>query len=408
MAIPHRIAGTRGAALVIPIAAFVAIWTVGSLARMLGGGAAGLVASSVIAVAPVFLFQSFQPMSDIPVTAAWMVCWWLIVRGRAGFALGAGLACGVAVLIRPNLAPLAAVPFLAILSISRREALRFAVPVVMAGVCLAVLQWAWYGSPFRSGYGAAGELFALANVRPNLSHYFGWLVVTSPVMVAAVGGVGMLRRQRQAQAMAAFAILVVVSYLAYAVFDDWSYLRFLLPAMAVAAVFVGVLCQSLLARLTPPARPLVLFGVILVLSAHGLGEARSRDAFKLAAQQRRVVDIAVALGDRMSPSDVIVAGEQSGSMRYYTGHDIVRWEELRAEDWDRVFAVLATSDRAPWIVLDAFEEPLFRAKFGDHPAGTLDWPPALETGDTHRSRAWRLADRARFVTGETVTTERIR
>ncbi|MEO8679276.1 MAG: hypothetical protein ABI665_09540, partial [Vicinamibacterales bacterium] len=64
--------------------------------------------------------------------------------------------------------------------------------------------------------------------------------------------------------------------------------------------------------------------------------------------------------------------------------------------------------RASWIVLDAFEEPLFRAKFGEHRAGTLDWPPALEAGDTHRTRAWRLADRARFVTGETVTTERIR
>ncbi|MEO8682293.1 MAG: glycosyltransferase family 39 protein, partial [Vicinamibacterales bacterium] len=340
MAIPHRIAGTRGAALVIPIAACVAIWTGGSLARLLGGGAAGLLASIVMAVAPVFLFQSVQPMSDLPVTAAWMASWWLIVRGRADFAWWAGLACAVAVLIRPNLAPLAAVPFLSMLSTSRRDGLRFALPVVVAGVFLAILQWVWYGSPLRSGYGATGELFALSNAPLNLSRYFGWLVATSPALVAAVGGFWILRANRHAQAMAAFAVLVVVSYLAYAVFDDWSYLRFLLPAMAVAAVFVGALGQSLLARMTPPARPVVLFAVILAVSAHGLGEARSRDTYKLAAQQRRVVDIAVALGDRLSPSDVIVAGEQSGSMRYYTGHDIVRWEALRGEDWDRVFGAL--------------------------------------------------------------------
>jgi hypothetical protein len=407
MAIPHRIAGVGGASIVIAISAFVTVWTAGALARALAGGAAGLVASVLLAVAPVFLFQSVQPMSDVPVTAAWMLSWWLIVRGRKEFALWAGLACGVAVLIRPNLAPLAAVPFLAILSTNRRSALRFALPVVVAGVFLAIVQWAWYGSPFRSGYGGVNELFALSNVRLNLSHYSGWLIATSPALVAAAGGFWILRASRNAQAMAVFVILVVVAYLVYAVFDDWSYLRFLLPAMAVAAVFVGVLCQWLLARVALAARPVLLLGLVLVLSAHGLGEARTRDTYKLADQQRRVADMAVAVSDRMSPSDVIVAGEQSGSMRYYTGHSIVRWEEMRAEDWDRIFATLTTLGRGSWIVLDAFEESLFRVKFGDHPAGTLDWPPAIEAGDTHRTRAWKLEDRARFVAGQQVTTDRI-
>ena len=408
MALPHRIAGTRGASLLIPLCAFIAVWTVGALARMLAGGAAGLVAAMAIATTPVFLFQSVQPMSDTPVTAAWMASWWLIVRGRTDSAVWAGLACAVAVLIRPNLAPLAAVPFLAILSTSRRDALRFALPVAVAGVLLAAVQWFWYGSPLRSGYGRADELFALSNLPLNLSHYLGWLVDTSPVLVAAVGGFWILRARREAQAMVMFAVLVVAAYLVYAVFEDWSYLRFLLPAMAVAAVFVGVLGQSLIDRLAVAARPVVLFALVLAVMAQGLAEARARDAFKLAAQQRRVADIAGSLGHRMSSSDVIVAGEQSGSMRYYTGHDIVRWEELRAEDWDRVLAALATRGRAPWIVLDAFEEPLFRSKFGAHPAAALDWPPAIEAGDTHRTRAWKLNDRDRFNAGENVATERLR
>lgn len=407
MAVPHRIAGIAGASMVIAISAFVAVWTAGALGRALAGGAAGLIASVALAAAPVFLFQSVQPMSDVPVTAAWTSCWWLMVRGRKDFSLWAGLACGVAVLIRPNLAPLAAVPFLAILSRDRRDALRFALPVVVAGVFLAIVQWIWYGSPLRSGYGGVDELFAISNIGLNLSHYFGWFIATSPALVASLGGFWILRASRNAQAMAVFAILVVVAYLVYAVFDDWSYLRFLLPAMAVAAVFLGVLCQSLLTRITPTARPIVLLGLVLVLSAHGLSEARTRDTYKLAGQQRRVADVALALSDRMSPSDVVVAGEQSGSMRYYTGHDIVRWEELRAEDWDRVFAALMAIGRGSWIVLDAFEEPLFRAKFGNHPAGTLDWPPAIDAGDTHRTRAWKLDDRARFVAGQQVKTDRI-
>ena len=42
------------------------------------------------------------------------------------------------------------------------------------------------------------------------------------------------------KALFAFAVLVIASYLVYAVFDDWSYLRFLLPAMAVFAIFAAV------------------------------------------------------------------------------------------------------------------------------------------------------------------------
>ncbi len=51
-----------------------------------------------------------------------------------------------------------------------------------------------------------------------------------------------------AQALFAFAALVVGAYLVYAVFDDWSYLRFLLPAMAVLAVFTAVELSAWIGR----------------------------------------------------------------------------------------------------------------------------------------------------------------
>ena len=70
-------------------------------------------------------------------------------------------------LIRPNLAPLAIVPlFLA------RNRIAFSIPVAIAGLFLALLQSLWYGSPLRSGYGSAEELFALANIAANASRYF--------------------------------------------------------------------------------------------------------------------------------------------------------------------------------------------------------------------------------------------
>ncbi len=50
----------------------------------------------------------------------------------------------------------------------------------------------------------------------------------------------------------AFASMVIGAYLVYAVFDDWSYLRFLLPAMAVLAVFTAVELSAWIGR-WPPA-----------------------------------------------------------------------------------------------------------------------------------------------------------
>ena len=65
-----------------------------------------VLAAILLAFTPVFLFQSIQPMSDVPVTAVWMLCFaWIQAGGR--YDTVAGLACAMAVLIRPNLAPLA-------------------------------------------------------------------------------------------------------------------------------------------------------------------------------------------------------------------------------------------------------------------------------------------------------------
>ena len=208
--------------------------------------------------------------------------------------------------------------------------------------------------------------------------------------------------------LAAFAALVVAAYLVYAVFDDWSYLRFLLPALAVAAIFVSACLGGLLNQAPVSMRFVIFVFFVLLLVAQGLSEARARDAFKLADQQRRVPQIARALTPRLKPTDVIIAGEQSGSMRYYTGHEIVRWDELKPPQWDQVLRILQEDSRAAWIVLDGFEEPLFRSKFGRSAGGALDWPPALEAGITHRTRAWSMNDRAGFVRGVPVPTDRIR
>ncbi|MDP2322118.1 MAG: glycosyltransferase family 39 protein [Acidobacteriota bacterium] len=414
MALPHAAGGATAAAWVVTLAAALAVWLTGVMATRFAGGMAGVIAAVAIATSPVFLFQSVQPMSDVPVTAAWMLTWVLLcLRGDKpaggdkplGLSFAAGIACAIAVLSRPNLAPLAAVPLFAI-GMNARRLVAFAVPVAVAGLALMWLQWQWYGSPLRSGYGTADELFTLANIGANVTRYLSWLVTTSPFLLVAPAGIWLAWRQPPIKALAAFAALVVAAYLAYAVFDVWSYLRFLLPAMAVAAVFAAIAIAAAVRGLPAPMRVAASLVVILGMAAHGISQARALETFRLADQQRRVAQVAEFLLTTLPNDGVIVSGEQSGALRYYTGRSILRWDVASPGALAAALTAVIAANRPIVVALDAWESEPFRARLGALPAVSLEWPAVFEAGTSHRTRVWRLSDRDAFLRGERVSTER--
>ena len=398
MAVPYAVAGIDGATAVLIASAAIATWATG----MIAGRVAGIMAATFLAFSPVFLYQSIQPMSDVPVTAAWMMCF-LLIRGDKPSSVSAslaGIACALAVLIRPNLAPVALVPFL----LSRKR-VAFAIPVLVAGAFLAFIHSFWYGSPLRSGYGAAEELFSIANVIPNAGRYASWLVATSPVLFFAVLGFARVRHERRARALIVFALLVIAAYLIYAVFDHWSYLRFLLPAMAVLAICAAIELVAWIERWPVAARIPIVFALTLGATAYSLFVARTFETFRLAGQLSRVEQVAEFIGRTQPPDAVLIAGEQSGSMRYYTRRSILRWEAATPDQLSNAITTLA--QRPIYVVLDAWEGEPFLAKFKSVPAVALDWPPMVEAGTSHRTHVWNLADRDRFLKGEHIETIRV-
>jgi hypothetical protein len=401
LAIPQALAGLNGATFIVLGAAIVAIIATGLIASQLGGSIAGIIAAALMAFAPVFIHQSIQLMSDVPVTAAWMACFMFLAAPGGPLPVPSGIACAIAVLIRPNLAPLAIVPL-----ILAKRRVAFAIPVAMAAAVLAYLQWRWYGSPLQSGYGATEELFSLSNIVPNIGRYSRWWLATAPATLLGVFGVIRLRGDRSARALAVFALLVIGAYVIYAVFDDWAYLRFLLPALAVAAVFAAVELAAWIESWPITVRVPLLFIVVIGLTAYSIFITRSFDTFKLADQLARVSTVANYLNASVESSAVLLSGEQSGSMRYYTGRSILRWEAASPEALNTVLPVLAQSNRPVFIVLDAWEEAPFRTRLAS--VVPLDWPPMLDAGTTHRTRVWRLSDRARYLSGAVVDTVRLR
>jgi len=135
--------------------------------------------------------------------------------------------------------------------------------------------------------------------------------------------------------------------------------------------------------------------------------ARAHDTFKLADQLRRVNQVADYINADVPPAAVIISGEQSGSMRYYADRPILRWESATPESLAKAITTLEQSRRPVYIVLDAWEDGLFRAKFSSVLAGSLDWPPMLDAGTSHRTRLWKVSDRERFANGGAVNTIRL-
>ena len=134
-------------------------------------------------------------MSDLPVTTGWLAALVAACRPGAIPAALAGFATTVAILTRPNLAPLGAavaLPFLYRLVFDRaawkrhgRDTLIFLATSAIGPGIIAVLFNHWYGSPLKSGYGTVSGIFSWSYVKANLERYPQWLVTSQTVLILA-------------------------------------------------------------------------------------------------------------------------------------------------------------------------------------------------------------------------------
>src|SRR5262249_33750080 len=79
------------------------------IGRRLGDDLIGLIGAWLVATSPVVLFMSVAPMTDVPVAAVWAAAFYWLLGTTATTATAAGFLSALAVLVRPNLAPLAGI-----------------------------------------------------------------------------------------------------------------------------------------------------------------------------------------------------------------------------------------------------------------------------------------------------------
>ena len=97
-----------------PIAAALLVWLTFITGRALANPVAGAMAAVLVASSPSTLYQVVQPMNDVTTAALWMATFVALLSRRWALA---GACCGLALLVRPNLLPLALIAAAATLGI---------------------------------------------------------------------------------------------------------------------------------------------------------------------------------------------------------------------------------------------------------------------------------------------------
>jgi len=413
MAGAARVAGQCAMFWVVPISGAVIIWSTYSLGRRLSGAATGLGAAALVLSSPVFLLYVVQPMSDVPVTAAWALAFLLLSRPSAIASAGAGVATAVAVLIRPNLAPLAMLPpaWLAIKALRAwrvapseralrvRQIAAFVAGLAPAGIVLALVNNSLFGSPLKSGYGELGMLFSTHNIVPNARNYFGWFVQIATALPLAGLVALFLPRVTKWPAgtdsafvitLGVFIVLLVAQYCLYGVFDAWWYLRFLLPAWP----FLMIAFVHLLSRLTSWSALTSVAGaiVVLLLVVRGVRISTAEHAFDLWHGEHRYVTIAGLVRDLTPGESVVLAGQHSGSLRYYGGRMTMNYLWMDRAWLDRTVAWLAEHGQRVYALLDEEELAHFKQYFaGARRLDRLDAAPVLAYRASSTARLFDLA-----------------
>jgi hypothetical protein len=192
-------------------------------------------------------------------------------------------------------------------------------------------------------------------------------------------------------------------YVPYVVFDDWSFLRFLLPTIPLVLVLVVAVLDAVLRRVRAPAAPWLSAAAVIGLSFVFVREAGERPTFVLKHLEARFERAGVFVGDRLPANALVITSYESGSVRFYAGRKTLVWDGLEPASLDRALRFVRDKGYEPYLLFVRREEPDFRQRFAGSAIARLDWPPMAEVAS--QVRIYRPDDRERYLQGSLPPTE---
>ncbi len=355
---------TIGPGLVIWLHALAGVLLIFALARAMGfsrGGAA--LGALLLAISPVYIFISVQALSDVPALTwcvAAVLCAWLSRRHRL-WALAAGIAVAIAVLMRPsNL--LIVLPVALCLGFDWRRWLALGLGGAPGAVFLAFFNRALYGSAFTTGYGAVEQIFKWAYAPLSLKNYAIYLPELLTPAVVLVFALPWLARNGSRLLVAVLAVWILSFAGFYAFYfhthETWWYLRFLLPAFPAAIIAMLLAGRAVARRWSPRAARLglaVSAGLIFVWDGFW---TLQKHALSIGDSEYRYVQIAHWAQSRLPTDAVMAAMQTSGALFYYTPLTLIRYDQVNPEDFAKIAQAAAAAKRPVYAALFPFEVKL--------------------------------------------------
>lgn len=412
---PWRWLGRDAIFLLTPLAGSLLVGLAFVVARHLAGPAAGAAAAVIVATTPAGLFQVTQPMNDVAVAACWMA---VVAAGAApepsrAWAMGALI--GLATFIRPNVAPaaMAAAAWYCIVTsrAPRGDAVRrmsaFTIAAAPFAAALFALNHQLYGHLLSTGYGDPRTLFSVEHAATNLRQY-GTAILETQLGIPFLGVLALAIPRRRGIVMLALAVAAGVTsvYLFYQPFPEWWYLRFLLPATAPLTVLAVAVATTAIRQIASGRVTSFVLGAVGVGLVAGwmLSVSRERQVFDLQRLESRFRRSGELVRERLPENAIAITVWHSGTVRFHAGRLSLLWDSLAPAEFSRGVRWLEAQGYEPYLILEQWEEPLFRERFGGHAAaGALDWPPRFDI--LRQVRIYRLADRNEYLRGGSVPTE---
>ena len=320
---------------VSPVAALLFVLVTYLLARELSlSRPLAFLSAAILGGSAVLLSQAEQAMSDV-VAALWTTAAVLLAlrsRRRPWWAMAAGAAFGMAVLVRPTNA-IFALP-LALALPWRWKPLSF---FAAGGLPFAGFEFWWntllFGGPLKTGYGGLGD-FKMSNFPERFVHYARTLsAMFSPLVplgwLAAAGDRRVPLRDRTMLFLWFASSLLLYSF--WGPYEAWWYTRYLLPALPALTVAAVLAARDVSLRVSVRSgKGAVALAVCLFVTVV-LFERRSYRRWKPLdiAEGEKTYTMAMDLVRfRVPERSLVVSMQMSGALRYGTGSQPVRWDWL--------------------------------------------------------------------------------
>jgi hypothetical protein len=346
---------------VTPLMALLCLWVTYAVARELGvPDGYALAAAALLAVAPSFLVQALQPMSDV--TAAFWCTFAILCALRAErdarWAAACGVAFGVAVWVRPSNLLLALAIGVAMRWRVRVLAIAVAASLPLA-IALMIVNNSLYGSPLLTGYGGVGGLVGWLFPLARAPHYAKWLAITeTPLVFPAALLVTFDRRVSgwQRTLLLIWFGSFFVFYCFYGAYDAWWYLRFLLPALPALLVATMLLIRDFVPRRA------VAWVLIAVIGVTGLALDRYFDLRGMRGGENTYSN-AVHWSEKLLPPDALVVSMQlSGAFYFYSGRFTARYDNCDPARFERLRAYAGVAGLKWYAVVFDWEEKELNAR----------------------------------------------